>query len=190
MSALLDQPHKYAIRAEEFLRMGEAGVFAPEARLELIEGEIIEMAPIKPPHAGTVNRLASLLFRGAGDKAVISVQNPLLASALSVPQPDLALLAPRADFYAAAHPGATEVLLVVEVSDTSLAFDLNTKIPLYARCGIREVWIVDVVERAVHVFRSPAEDGYRSALVARGSERVACDALPEVAIQVSELFPT
>ena len=188
MSALLDQPHKYAIRAEEFLRMGEAGVFAPEARLELIEGEIIEMAPINPPHAGHVIHLNELLRRGTGERALLSAQGPVLVSARSVLQPDFALLRRRPDFYKGALPGVADVLLLVEVSDASLAYDLKTKVPLYARSGIPEVWVVDINARAIHVFREPDESGYRSTFVARVPERVACEALPEVAIQVSELF--
>ena len=169
--------------------MNEAGVFAPEARLELIEGEIIEMALIKPPHAGRVIQLTSLLQRAAGERALVSAQGPLLVSSRSVPQPDLALLAPRADYYTESLPTAADVFLVVEVAHSSLAFDLGTKVPLYARAGVREVWVVDIGERAIHVFRQPAEGAYRTAFVARASERVACEALPEAALQVSELFP-
>src|SRR5512138_3085426 len=103
MSAILEYPQKHPISAEEYLRMGQAGVFAPEARLELIEGEIIEMAPIHPPHAGRVKKLTRLFVQRAGDRAVVSVQDPLIISDRSVPQPDLALLKPRADDYTRSH---------------------------------------------------------------------------------------
>lgn len=189
MSAIVDHPHKHPITAEEYLRMGEAGVFAPEARLELIEGEIIEMAPIEPPHAGRVAQLTERFIQLAAGQATVWVQGPLRVSGISVPQPDLALLRRRADFYSAALPVVADVLLLVEVSDTSLAYDIKAKVPLYARSGIPEVWVVDVKDRAIHVFRQPAEGGFRSAFVARGSDRVTCAALPEVAIPVAELFP-
>lgn len=189
MSALLDHPQKHPISAAEYLRMGEAGVFAPEARLELIEGEIIEMAPIGSPHAGCVNRLTRLFIQRAGRAAVVAVQNPVIISNLSVPQPDLALLAPRADDYAASHPETGDVLLVVEVADTMLEFDLGRKATVYARCGIAELWVVDVNERAIHVFRQPGGNGYAGASCVRAGEGISCAALPAIMVDVAELFP-
>jgi Uma2 family endonuclease len=189
MSAVVEYPQRHAISAEEYLRMGEAGVFAPEARLELIEGEIIEMAPIGSPHAGTVAILGRLLDRAAAELALLWVQNPLVVGDRSVPQPDLALLKPRVDSYTRSHPTAADVLLVVEVADTTLAFDVGTKIPLYARAGIAEVWIVDLQARALHVFRDPSASGYRTSFAASGDKKVAADLLPKVAVTVSALFP-
>jgi len=188
VSAILEYPQKHPISAEEYLRMGEAGVFAPEARLELIEGEILEMAPIGPPHAGLVARLHRLFVQRAGTLAVVWGQSPVVISDRSVPQPDLAVLKPRSDDYMGSHPRASEVLLAVEVADATLRFDLRTKAPLYARCGIAELWIVDVNERALHVFRDPAKGGYRAVFAAKAGESVACLALPQVVIEVGELF--
>ena len=188
MSAILDHPHKHPISAEEYLRMGAAGVFAPEARLELIEGEIIEMAPIHPPHAGRVNRLTRLLVQRAGDRAVVAVQNPVIISKHSVPQPDLALLSPRADDYTRSHPHTSDVFLVIEVADTTLPFDLGKKVPLYARCGITEAWVVDVNEQVVRVFQAPGKNGYRESFSAAVGQRLECTALPGVVIEVAELF--
>lgn len=169
--------------------MGEAGVFAPEARLELLEGEIVEMAPIGSAHAAMVNTL-NRVFSAAGDQVVVSVQNPLVVGERSVAQPDLALLEPRADRYAKSHPAATDVLLVVEVADTTLAFDLGTKVPLYARAGVTEAWVVDLRARAVRVFRDPDASGhYRTSSTASGQDLLACAALPEVAVTVAALFP-
>jgi Uma2 family endonuclease len=189
MSALPDHPKKHPISAAEYLRMGEAGVFAPEARLELIEGEIIEMAPIGSPHAGCVNKLTRLFVQRGGDAAVVAVQNPVIVSNLSVPQPDLALLKPRADAYASSHPQAADVYLVVEVADTTLGFDLGRKASLYARCGIAELWVVDVNARAIHVFREPGGNGYGETLRAGSGDGVACLALPAIMVEVAELFP-
>jgi Uma2 family endonuclease len=190
MSAILEYPQKHPISAEEYLRMGEAGVFAPEARLELIEGEILEMAPIGPPHAGLVARLHRLFVQRAGDLAVVWGQSRVIISDRSVPQPDLALLKPRTDDYMGAHPRASDVILAVEVADTTLRFDLRTKAPLYARCGIAELWIVDVTGRGLHVFRDPAEGGYRTVFAAKVAEGIACVALPQVVTDVDELFAT
>lgn len=189
MSAVLEYPQRHAISAEEYLRMGEAGVFAPEARLELIEGEIVEMAPIGSPHAGTVAILTHLLLRAAGDRALLWVQNPLIVGERSVPQPDLALLKPRADSYTRSHPGPGDVLLLVEVSDTTLAFDLETKVPIYARAGIVETWVVDLQERALRVFRDPSASGYRTSFTVSAKETVKPAALPEATIEVAALFP-
>ena len=169
--------------------MHEAGVFAPDARLELIEGEIIEMPPIGAPHFSRVNKLTRLFVERTGDRAIVSVQNALVIAESSVPQPDVTLLRPRRDEYAGSLPTAADVFLVVEVADSTLAFDLRRKTPLYARCGIAEAWVVDVNARAVHVFREPAETGYRAAFVARPGERLACAALPQAALEVAELFP-
>ncbi len=121
MSAVLEYPQRHPISAEEYLRMGEAGVFAPEARLELIEGEITEMAPFGSPHAGTVTVLNRLPTGAAGDRGVVRVQNPLRLGERSMPQPVLALLRPRADSYGQSHPTAADVLLAVSVSALSPA---------------------------------------------------------------------
>lgn len=188
MSASLEYPQKHLISAEEYLRMGEGGVFAPDARLELIEGEIIEMAPIDPPHAACVSRLHELLVHRASAPAIVWGQNPVIVSDRSVPQPDLALLRRRADYYSTSHPGPADVFLVIEVADTTLTFDLRTKVALYARCGIAEVWVVDVNERIVHAFRDPAPAGYRTALIFKPGESLACAALPQARIEVAELF--
>lgn len=169
--------------------MGEAGVFAPDARLELIEGEIIEMAPIGGPHMSQVNKLNRLLVERTGDRAIVSVQNPLVIADRSVPQPDLVLLKPRGDEYAHSLPTASDVVLVVEVADTTLSFDLRTKVPLYARCGVAEAWVVDVNKQVIHVFRDPTPAGYGTNLTLRPGEKVACVALPEAAVEVAELFP-
>jgi Uma2 family endonuclease len=164
-------------------------VFAEGARLELIEGEIVEMAPIGSRHAGAVKILNQIFGRLAGDRAIVSVQDPLIIGERSVPQPDLALLKPRADSYSGAHPTAADVLLVVEVADTTLAFDLGTKVPLYARFGVPEVWVIDLQERAVRVFRDPSASGYRTSFTTAGEESVAAAMLPGLVLALPALFP-
>ena len=188
MSAVLEYPQRHAISAEEYLRMGEGGVFAPEARLELIEGEIVEMAPVGSPHAGMVKILNRLFGRLAGDQAIISVQDPLVIGDRSVPQPDLVLLRPRADSYTRSHPTTADVLLLVEVADTTLPFDLGTKVPLYARCGIAEAWVIDVQERVVRVFRDPSPSGYRTSFTVQGDESVTALALPAIVVPLAALY--
>jgi Uma2 family endonuclease len=169
--------------------MGAAGVFGPEARLELIEGEIVEMTPIGSRHAGAVNTLTRLLLRLAGDRAVVSVQNPVILGDRSVPQPDLALLAPRGDSYAGSHPTIADILLTIEVADTTLAYDIETKVPLYARAGIPEAWIVDVNEQTIRAYRDPSASGYKTTFTVARDGSVASFVLPDVRIIVSDLFP-
>ena len=168
--------------------MAEAGVFAPDARLELIEGEIVEMAPIGSRHAGAVKTLNRLLVQRAGNGAVVSVQDPVVVADRSVPQPDLALLKPRDDDYSSSHPTAADVLLAIEIADTTLAFDVGTKVPLYARCGIPEVWVFDLNERAMRIYREPSANGYQKSFIVTNEERVQCVALPQVRVSARELF--
>ena len=189
MSAVLEFPQRHAVSVQEYLRMGEAGVFASDARLELIEGEIVERAPIGSRHAGMVNTLIWLFSRAAGDRAVVAAQNPLIAGDRSVPQPDVVLLRPRADRYSRSHPTPADVLLLVEVAESTLPFDLGTKVPLYSRCGIAEAWVIDVQERVVHVFRDPSPSGYRTSFTLKGDEKVTALALPAIVVPVAELFP-
>jgi Uma2 family endonuclease len=141
--------------------MCEVGVFREDDRLELIEGEIIEMSPIGRRHAAAVRRLNNLLTRQLGqDEALVDAQNPIVLGDLSEPQPDLALLRPSSDFYADEHPRPEEIMLLIEVADTSLAYDREVKVPTYARYGVPEVWIADLDGAAVEVYRGPAADGY------------------------------
>ena len=140
--------------------MAEAEIFAPYARMELIQGEIIDMTPIGSGHAGIVNRLNSIFSQKAGDNVIVSTQNPVVLNDFSEPQPDLALLRFREDFYTRSHPQAEDVLLIVEVADTTLQYDREVKLPLYARAGIPEVWLVDVKGKKVNSYRRPEEGCY------------------------------
>lgn len=187
MSATKEYPQRHAISVDEYLRMGQAGVFAPEVRLELMEGEIVEMAPIGSAHAAVVRRMAELL-QPAGERLILSVQDPLILGERSAPQPDLMLLKWREDRYYSAHPRAEDVLLLVEVADTTRDFDLTVKVPLYAQSGVAEVWVVDVVERGMHVFRDPAPRGYVTQLNVPVEGCVTIDALGRT-IRVADLFP-
>ena len=152
------QLSRLAFTIEQFQRMDASGIFAGDQRLELIHGEIVEMSPIGTRHAGSVNRLVNL-FKQI-DNAYLSVQNPVQLGDASLPQPDIALLRRRDDFYDNAYPGPADVLLLVEVADTSLAYDRDVKVPLYAQAGIAEVWIVDLNKRELVVYRSPVNGKY------------------------------
>lgn len=187
MSATKEYPQRHAISVDEYLRMGQAGVFAHDVRLELMEGEIVEMAPIGSAHAAVVRTLAELLRPEEG-KFILSVQDPLILAERSAPQPDLMLLKWREDRYYTAHPRVEDVLLLVEVADTTRDFDLTVKVPLYAQSGVPEVWVVDIVQHDMHVFREPAPRGYVSRLKLPVEGCIAADALGRT-IRVADLFP-
>ncbi|WP_440994966.1 Uma2 family endonuclease [Arhodomonas sp. SL1] len=138
----LPRRHRYTVG--ELHRMAAAGVFGGDDRVELIQGEIIDMAPIGSRHAGTVAQFSELLRRTLGERGLVWVQSPLALGEYSAPQPDIAVLAPRADFYKEHLPGPAEVCLVIEVADTTVAYDRDTKLPLYADHGIPEAWLVDL----------------------------------------------
>jgi Uma2 family endonuclease len=173
----------------EYHRMGDAGVFAPDARLELIEGEIIDMAPIGSRHAGMVRDLMRRLFHAAGPHAIVSCQDPIWLDDNNEPQPDLCLLRPREDLYRPSHPRPGDVLLVVEVADTTLVYDRDIKLPLYARAGIPEVWIVDLATPILQIHRTPAGDRYAEVAATAAPGILAPAALPEISVDLSALFP-
>ncbi len=152
---------RHLFTSSEFTRMCETGIFGEDERLELIEGEIVEMSPIGRRHAGKVRYLINLLARRLGeDEAFVDAQNPVVLGDLSEPQPDLAILRPRADLYANEHPEPEDILLLIEVADTTLAYDREVKVPIYARHGVPEVWIADLNGAAVEVNRQPTATGY------------------------------
>lgn len=151
---------RHRLTVEEYHRMGEAGVLAPDARVELIEGEVIDMAPIGSRHASAVNRLARVFFAAVGDRAIVQVQGPVRLSDRSEPEPDFALLRPRPDYYRDALPNPADVLLLIEVADSTQRYDRTVKAPLYARHGIPELWVIDLENALVHFYRRPEGDAY------------------------------
>lgn len=156
-------PARHRLDVDDYYKMAEAGILRREDRVELVDGEIIDMNPIGSPHAALTNRLARLFTRAVADAtALVAVQTPLRLDNFNEPEPDLMLLRPRADDYRASHPGASDVLLLVEVSDSSLTYDRGAKLDLYARFGIAEIWIVDIAGAAIEVFRNPADGAYGS----------------------------
>jgi Uma2 family endonuclease len=168
--------------------MAESGSFAPDARVELIDGVIIDMPPIGSPHAAMARRLHALLHRAVGDRAIVSCQSPIQLGDDSELQPDFSLARPREDFYEKHHPTAADTLLVIEVSDTTLSDHLRHKMSLYARHGIQEYWIVDVTNRGLHVLCDPTGAKYReiSAIDKPGVVNIAT--LPGSSLDLSTAF--
>ena len=145
----------------EYYRMAEADILTEEERVELIAGQIVAMSPIGSRHAACVDRLNGLLHRQPGSAFIVRVQSPISLDAYSAPEPDIVLLCPRADFYAAAHPSAADVLLAIEVADTSIDYDREVKLPLYAQAGLPEVWLIDLQESRIEVYAQPQGGAYQ-----------------------------
>ncbi len=172
----------------EYERMAEAGVFGPDERIELLDGEVLEMAPIGPPHSSRIDRCNAYVGRAFGAGVIIRVQNPLHLSDLSMPEPDLTVLRHRDDFYGTRHPTVADVLLLIEVSDTSARFDREVKLPLYATAAVVEVWLLDVKARIVSVCTDLHEGTYRSIVQAGPGEVLRPIALPSAAIAAADLL--
>ena len=179
---------RYRLTVDDYRRMSEAGIFHENDRVELIDGEIIKMAPTGSLHAGTVDQLTRLFILTFGQNAIIRVQNPIVLDDYSEPEPDLALLTPREDFYKSSHPIVRDLLLVVEIADSSLAYDREVKLPLYARSHIPEVWIVDLENRCVRVFQDPAEEGFARTRTLAHPYLLTPLRLPACEIDLSALF--
>jgi Uma2 family endonuclease len=179
----------HAVTIHEFGRMVDAGVFGADNRVELIEGLIVDMSPIGSPHQACVDRLttafASLATSGL---AIVRVQGSFVATDISQPQPDVALLRPRDDYYAGAHPRPGDLFLVVEVADSSLRYDRWTKLPLYARAGVPEVWLVDLRHQEIEVATGPSEEGYRESTRVERVGTLAPAAFPDLVVAAAQIL--
>ncbi len=176
---------KHRLTVHDFHRMGETGILPMNCRMELIEGEITEMAPIGSRHAAIVKQLTALFVRAVGARAIVSVQDPVILGEYSEPEPDLALVRPRDDYYALGLPRADDVLLIVEVADTTLRYDRDIKLPLYARHAIPEVWLIDVEGRALTRYVDPQEGKYREVHTMASLSVLTPKALPGAEIDLS-----
>lgn len=168
--------------------MGEVGIFDPADRVELLDGEIVYISPIGARHAGVVNRVNRLLNARLGDRAIVIVQNPLRLPPRSEPRPDVTVARFRHDCYESAHPTAEDVLLVIEVSDTSLRSDRAIKLPIYAQQGIDEAWLVDLAANAVHVHTDPGVEGYIKARTVRPGGSLTPTAFPDLTLAVTDIL--
>ena len=176
------------ITVDEYERMAETGIIGPAERVELIEGEIILMPPMGPPHFGSAARLNRLFVKRLGERAVVMPQGPIRLPPLSEPEPDFAIYLPRDDFYGTERAGAEHAYAVVECSDSSLRYDRKTKLRVYAKAGVREYWIVNLIDRCVEVHRSPHELGYRQREVKRSGQDLALEQFPDIVFAVDEML--
>lgn len=179
---------KHMFTVDEYYRMAEVGIFGEDDRVELIEGDIVAMSPIGGRHAGCVKQLIVLLTPWIGKTVLLGVQDPIRLGGHSEPQPDLALLRPREDSYRLGHPGPGDVLLLIEVADTSAADDRKSKVPVYARAGILEVWLIDLSGEVIEVYSRPEGGKYRRTRRVRRGEQLAARAIPGLVLSVDEIL--
>jgi Uma2 family endonuclease len=179
-------PTRRRFTVAEYYRMAEAGILGEDDRVELIEGEIIQMSPVGTRHVAFVITLNNLLAVRLAGHAFISPQNPVQLSDDTEPQPDLTVLRPQP--YKAHKIDAHDVMLLIEVADTSLRYDRTTKLRLYARAGIPEYWIVDCTTESVEVYRDPTPGGYRGVARVSGTATLTPQAFPDVTLTLPEIF--
>jgi Uma2 family endonuclease len=178
--------HRFSV--DDYDEMIEHGILTENDRVELIRGEIVKKMPLGDSHVACVNRLTRIFVRSVGESAIVSIQNPIRLPA-SEPEPDLAVLRPRTDFYATRKPGPEDTLLVIEVADTTLEYDREDKRSIYAEAGISEYWIVNLIDRCLEIYRHPQTDGhYAEVNSLRSGQSVDVLALPGVSISVAEVF--
>jgi Uma2 family endonuclease len=178
--------HQFTV--DDYYRMAETGVIKPGARVELLDGQIIDMMPIGPLHGGTVKSLIELFSEVAKKRYLVSAQDPVRLNDRSEPQPDLMLLKPKADKYKTRHPKPEDVYLIIEVADSTLQFDREEKIPAYGAAGIAEAWLVNLPEQKIEVYREPHYTGYASKTILRPGETAHPSAFPDVTLDVAELL--
>jgi Uma2 family endonuclease len=182
----VEAQHRFNVA--DYYRMAETGVLKPDARVELLEGRILDMSPIGPFHGGSVKRLNRLFNKLAGGRWLVSAQDPLHLDEYSEPQPDIMLLRPSQDDYTSRHPLPEDVFLLIEVADSTLALDREQKLPLYGRASIAEVWILNLVEKTIEMYREPHFSGYGWQRILRVGDKASPLAFPDVTVDVAELL--
>ena len=182
------EPVKRLFTVSEYHSLAEAGILTEDDRVELIEGEIFQMAPIGNRHAGCVKRLNRLFSSGLGDRVLLGVQDPIVVDDHSEPEPDISVLRPRPDDYSTSHPTPEDIFLVVEVADSSAPFDRFKKIPVYARNGIPEVWLIDLTTDRIEVYREPSAMSYRDVRQLKAGDRLVPLTFPDLVLEVGEIL--
>jgi Uma2 family endonuclease len=183
---LVQTQHRFSVK--EYYRMAETGVLRPDAQVELLDGRIIDMSPIGPFHGGLVKRLSRLFNLKANGRWIVSTQDPLRLDDHSEPEPDVMLLKPAADDYTSRHPQPDDVFLLIEVSDTTLEYDREEKLPAYGRAGLAEVWIVNLHDTTIEIHREPHFTGYGAKTVLRPGDQAMPQAFPDATVDVAELL--
>ena len=179
---------KKLFTVDEYHRMGEVGIIDSDARVELLEGEIIEMSPVGYKHIYCVNRATALFFARLTGKVIVSVQNPVVLSQYTEPQPDILLARFRPDFYKDKRISSEDTVLAMEISDTTLRKDRDLKMPLYAKARVPELWIENLQKDVLLVFRDPGPKTYATSLTLHRGESISLTAFPDIVFKVEELL--
>ena len=179
---------RWKFTVEQYHRMAEAGIFDEDDRVELIDGDILIMSPIGPPHASVNCRINLLLVQAFGERAIVSPGDPVRLDDHSEPQPDFSLLHPRDDFYKSAHPTPADVYLAIEIMDSSAPYDRGKKLAKYARSGLAEVWLVDLGSERVEVYRRPEGEAYGEKRTLARGESLAPEAFPDAVLGVDAIL--
>ena len=179
---------RYRFNVKQYYALAEAGILAPDEHVELLDGRIYIMSPVGSLHAACVDRLNQWLNRHVAGQAIVRIQSPIHLGGRTEPEPDVALLKQRDDFYAHAHPTPADVLLAIEVADTTLATDRTIKLPLYARHGINTTWIVNLPDSCVEIYSEPAPEGYRRSERRRRSQTLDVPAFPDLWLSVDDVL--
>ncbi len=178
--------HRFTVK--EYYHLAEAGILHEDDNVELIDGRIIDMTPIGSKHASRVDSISNLLFEKLQKRAIIRVQNPIDLDEQSEPEPDVTILKKRTDFYSEHHPRPEDVLLIIEVADSSIEYDRTIKIPLYAKSGIQEVWLVNILENTVEIYHSPSQDGYKVMIKLHHTESITPTNFHDITIKIDEML--
>lgn len=179
---------RHLFNVADYHRMLEIGVLNEDSQVELLNGEVIKMTPIGPRHAASVDRINEVLKTKLGKQAIVRVQNPVQLDDFTEPQPDISLLKRRADFYAAGHPTSVDVLVAIEVSDSSIDKDRTVKLPAYARAGIYEVWLVDLYEDRIEVHSDPYNGTYQEVRIVQRNQKIRSKAFPQLRLKADEVL--
>ena len=186
---MVAKPVRRRLTADDFDQMCSAGILTADDRVELIDGELIEMPPMGPPHTGIVNRLAKILFSRVGDAAELRVQSSVRLSNHTQPEPDLAVVKPDPRHYLLRHPRPADILLAIEVADSSLDYDREQKVPRYAAAGVAEVWLVDVGQKQVIIYSAPSSGGYVHSRTVAWVEEIVATRVEGLRLTFEEFLP-
>lgn len=178
------------ITIADYHQMAKVGILGADEQIELIEGQIIQKMPKGPVHSALCKRIELLLEQCLGDQVLVRLQDPIQLNLYSEPEPDIAVVHPRSNFYADHHPTPDEVYLIIEIADTTLNRDLSTKADLYAAAGIIDYWVFNITTEQLHLFRDPQPEGYQDQLILRSPQSVSLLAFPKVSIALQACFGT
>jgi len=187
MAIQYQQPRR-RFTVDEYHKMADAGILGEDDRVELLDGEIVEMPAIKVPHAACVDSLNMLFAQRIGDRGIVRIQSPIYIDDINEPQPDVILLKPGDYMNRRYHPGPDDILLVIEVAGTTLRTDRRDKMPRYARAGMQETWLVNLPKKMVEVYSNPEDGKYGNVQRVGRGHTIAPQARPDVAIRVEDFL--